>query len=164
MSVVGEDFKHNVRMSGGPDRGRGAMKAGMAVLKPLLTSKDGGTKPKGVLLMGTVAATCTISVRTWWDDGRGAQDLSARHRVIRGSISSGGREKHNRTSSHERLLTTTMMYMKTVIEGFHAAATRRSRCGGRAPISQMFATRMRRWIRSQCFRSRGFIPAAVRHV
>jgi 5-methyltetrahydrofolate--homocysteine methyltransferase len=30
------------------------MKAGMAVLKPLLTSKDGGARPKGVLLMGTV--------------------------------------------------------------------------------------------------------------
>src|SRR5581483_11517071 len=28
--------------------------AGMAVLKPLLTSKDSDTKPKGVLLMGTV--------------------------------------------------------------------------------------------------------------
>ncbi len=30
------------------------MKAGMGVLRPLLTSKDNGTKPKGVLLMGTV--------------------------------------------------------------------------------------------------------------
>jgi 5-methyltetrahydrofolate--homocysteine methyltransferase len=38
------------------------------------------------------------------------------------------------------LLTTTMMYMKTVIEGFHAAGhTEIKTAVGGAPISQMFA-------------------------
>ena len=54
MSVVGEDFKHNILYVPEVLIAARAMKAGMAVLKPLLTSKDGGTKPKGVLLMGTV--------------------------------------------------------------------------------------------------------------
>jgi methanogenic corrinoid protein MtbC1 len=54
MSVVGEDFKHNVLYVPEVLIAARAMKAGMAVLKPLLTSKDSGTKPKGVLLMGTV--------------------------------------------------------------------------------------------------------------
>jgi len=37
------------------------------------------------------------------------------------------------------LLTTTMTYMKTVIDGFEAAGLGTSRCGWGAPISQMFA-------------------------
>src|SRR5208282_1750245 len=54
MSVVGEDFKHNVLYVPQVLSAARAMKAAMAVLKPLLTAKDSVTKPKGVLLMGTV--------------------------------------------------------------------------------------------------------------
>ena len=54
MSVVGEDFKHNVLYVPEVLIAARAMKAGMGVLKPLLTAKGSGTKPKGVLLMGTV--------------------------------------------------------------------------------------------------------------
>jgi len=54
MSVVGEDFKHNVIYVPEVLIAARAMKAGMAVLKPLLTAKDSTTRRKGVLLMGTV--------------------------------------------------------------------------------------------------------------
>ena len=54
MSVVGEDFKHNILYVPEVLIAARAMKAGMAVLKPLLTAKDSGTKRVGVLLMGTV--------------------------------------------------------------------------------------------------------------
>ena len=54
MSVVGEDFKHNVLYVPEVLIAARAMKAGMFVLKPLLTAKGSGAKPKGVLLMGTV--------------------------------------------------------------------------------------------------------------
>src|ERR1700728_1711997 len=54
MSVVGEDFKHNVLYVPELLMAARAMKAGMALLKPLMTSKDNVTKPVGVLLMGTV--------------------------------------------------------------------------------------------------------------
>src|SRR6478609_7794034 len=54
MSVVGEDFKHNVLYVPEVLIAARAMKAGMAVLKPLLTSKDSDIRPKGILLMGTV--------------------------------------------------------------------------------------------------------------
>jgi hypothetical protein len=55
MSVVGEDFKHNVLYVPEVLIAARAMKAGMAVLKPLLSAKGAGnTKPIGVLLMGTV--------------------------------------------------------------------------------------------------------------
>src|SRR5690348_12851844 len=54
MSVVGEDFKHNVLYVPEVLIAARAMKAGMAVLKPLLTAKDSGVSRVGVLLMGTV--------------------------------------------------------------------------------------------------------------
>src|SRR6201994_3504822 len=54
MSVVGEDFKHNVLYVPEVLIAARAMKAGMMVLKPLLTAKDSTVKPAGVLLMGTV--------------------------------------------------------------------------------------------------------------
>src|SRR5437660_10935878 len=53
MSVVGEDFKHNIVYVPEVLIAARAMKAGMAVLKPLLTAKD-GVKRIGTLLMGTV--------------------------------------------------------------------------------------------------------------
>ena len=49
MSVVGEDFKHNVLYVPEVLIAARAMKAGMAVLKPLLTAKDGSTDRKSVV-------------------------------------------------------------------------------------------------------------------
>src|SRR5678815_6024897 len=54
MSVVGEDFKHNILYVPEVLIAARAMKAGMAVLKPLLTAREGGAQSAGVLLMGTV--------------------------------------------------------------------------------------------------------------
>ena len=54
MSVVGEDFKHNVLYVPEVLIAARAMKAGMSVLKPLLSAKDSTTKRVGTLLMGTV--------------------------------------------------------------------------------------------------------------
>src|SRR5256885_5556407 len=54
MSVVGEDFKHNILYVPEVLIAARAMKAGMAVLKPLLRAQENVTKPVGVLLMGTV--------------------------------------------------------------------------------------------------------------
>src|SRR5258708_23252721 len=54
MSVVGEDFKHNVLYVPEVLIAARAMKAGMAGLKPLLSAKDSTTKPARILLMGNV--------------------------------------------------------------------------------------------------------------
>ena len=54
MSVVGEDFKHNVLYVPEVLIAARAMKAGMGVLKPLLSAKENVTKRVGTLLMGTV--------------------------------------------------------------------------------------------------------------
>src|SRR3989440_10565535 len=54
MSVVGEDFKHNILYVPEVLIAARAMKAGMRVLKPLLSAKDSVVVPAGVLVMGTV--------------------------------------------------------------------------------------------------------------
>src|SRR5437763_13782052 len=54
MSVVGEDFKHNILYVPEVLIAARAMKAGMNVLKPLMSAKGSNSKPVGVLLMGTV--------------------------------------------------------------------------------------------------------------
>src|SRR5262249_5741564 len=54
MSVVGEDFKHNILYVPEVLIAARAMKTGMAVLKPLLSAKDSTVERAGVLLMGTV--------------------------------------------------------------------------------------------------------------
>src|SRR5213080_46627 len=54
MSVVGEDFKHNILYVPEVLIAARAMKAGMSVLKPLTSAKASGAKPIGTPLLGTV--------------------------------------------------------------------------------------------------------------
>src|SRR5580698_2997807 len=105
MSVVGEDFKHNILYVPEVLIAARAMKAGMSVLKPLLTSKDSGSRPRGILLMGT---------------GRGDLHDIGVDQSLDKFMAAADKCKPN-IIGMSALLTTTMMYMKTVIEGFHAA-------------------------------------------
>src|SRR5476651_639651 len=54
MSVVGEDFKHNVLYVPEVLIAARAMKAGMDVLEPLLSARDDQSSVVGVRLSGTV--------------------------------------------------------------------------------------------------------------
>jgi 5-methyltetrahydrofolate--homocysteine methyltransferase len=143
MSVVGEDFKHNVLYVPEVLIAARAMKAGMAVLKPLLTSKDSKTKPKGVLLMGTVRGDLHDIGKNlvgMMAEGAGFEvhDIGVDQSVEKFMAAA---EKCRPTIiGMSALLTTTMTYMKTVIDGFHAAGLTHIRMAvGGAPISQMFA-------------------------
>src|SRR5260370_19683969 len=143
MSVVGEDFKHNVIYVPEVLIAARAMKAGMAVLKPLLSAKDSTTKRVGVLLMGTVRGdlhdigknlVCMMA------EGAGFEvyDIGVDQSVEKFM---GAAAKFNPDIiGMSALLTTTMTYMKTVIDGFNAAGLSHIRMAiGGAPISQMFA-------------------------
>jgi 5-methyltetrahydrofolate--homocysteine methyltransferase len=143
MSVVGEDFKHNVLYVPEVLIAARAMKAGMAVLKPLLTARDSGTKPAGVLLMGTVRGdlhdigknlVCMMAEGAGFEvhdigvDQSVEKFLAAAERVNPDIVGMSA------------LLTTTMTYMKTVVDGFDAAGKGHVKMAvGGAPISQMFA-------------------------
>jgi methanogenic corrinoid protein MtbC1 len=143
MSVVGEDFKHNVLYVPEVLIAARAMKAGMAVLKPLLTSKDGGSKPRGVLLMGTVRGDLHDIGKNlvgMMAEGAGFEvhDIGVDQSLDK-FMAAAEKCKPNIVGM-SALLTTTMMYMKTVIEGFNAAGLTHIKMAiGGAPISQMFA-------------------------
>src|SRR3954465_14830060 len=143
MSVVGEDFKHNILYVPEVLIAARAMKAGMAVLKPLLSAKDSGTKPVGTLLMGTVRGdlhdigknlVCMMA------EGAGFEvhDIGVDQSVEK--FLAAAERADAKIVGMSALLTTTMTYMKTVIDGFEAAGKSHVKFAvGGAPISEMFA-------------------------
>ncbi len=143
MSVVGEDFKHNILYVPEVLIAARAMKAGMAVLKPLLTAKDSGVPRAGVLLMGTVRGDLHDigkNLVLMMAEGAGFEvhDIGVDQSVEKFLAAA---EKCNPDIvGMSALLTTTMTYMKTVIDGFEAAGKSHVKMAvGGAPISQMFA-------------------------
>ncbi len=143
MSVVGEDFKYNVLYVPEVLIAARAMKAAMAVLKPLLTAKDSGVKPAGVLLMGTVRGdlhdigknlVCMMA------EGAGFEvhDIGVDQSLDK-FLAAAAEHKPNIVGM-SALLTTTMTYMKTVIDGFKEKGLGHIKMAiGGAPISQMYA-------------------------
>ena len=143
MSVVGEDFKYNILYVPEVLIAARAMKAGMTVLKPLLTAKDSVVQPAGVLLMGTVRGdlhdigknlVCMMA------EGAGFEvhDIGVDQNIDKFLAAT---EKFKPTIIGMcALLTTTMTYMKTVIDGYKERGFTHIKFAiGGAPISQMFA-------------------------
>jgi len=143
MSVVGEDFKHNVLYVPEVLIAARAMKAGMGVLKPLLSARQSGADRIGTLLMGTVRGdlhdigknlVCMMA------EGAGFQvhDIGVDQSLDK--FMAAADKCNPDIIGMSALLTTTMTYMKTVIDGFQAAGrTHIKMAVGGAPISQMFA-------------------------
>jgi 5-methyltetrahydrofolate--homocysteine methyltransferase len=144
MSVVGEDFKHNVLYVPEVLIAARAMKAGMLVLKPLLSARDGtGVEPAGVLVMGTVRGdlhdigknlVCMMA------EGAGFEvhDIGV-DQSIEKYLAANEQFKPS-IIGMSALLTTTMTYMKVVIDGFKEKGLGHIKMAiGGAPISQMYA-------------------------
>jgi 5-methyltetrahydrofolate--homocysteine methyltransferase len=143
MSVVGEDFKYNVLYVPEVLIAARAMKAGMAVLKPLLTAKDSTTVSAGILVMGTVRGdlhdigknlVCMMA------EGAGFEvhDIGVDQSVEK--FEAAAAQFRPDIIGMSALLTTTMTYMKTVIDGFETRGLGHIKMAiGGAPISQMYA-------------------------
>jgi 5-methyltetrahydrofolate--homocysteine methyltransferase len=143
MSVVGEDFKYNILYVPEVLIAARAMKAGMAVLKPLLSAHDSGVQPTGTLLMGTVRGDLH-------DIGKNLVCMMAEgagFKVVDIGVDQSIEKFLAATELHKpdvigmsALLTTTMTYMKTVIDGYKERGMDHIKFAvGGAPISQMFA-------------------------
>jgi 5-methyltetrahydrofolate--homocysteine methyltransferase len=143
MSVVGEDFKYNILYVPEVLIAARAMKAGMAVLKPLLSAKDSNVKPAGVLLMGTVRGdlhdigknlVCMMAEGAGFEVHDIGVDQSFEKFLA-------AADKFNpNIVGMSALLTTTMTYMKTIIDGFKEKGLSDVKMAiGGAPVSQMFA-------------------------
>ncbi|MES1168254.1 MAG: virulence factor [Oleiharenicola lentus] len=143
MSVVGEDFKHNILYVPEVLIAARAMKAGMAVLKPLLSAHGPDTSSTGRLLMGTVRGdlhdigknlVCMMA------EGAGfvVKDIGVDQSVEK--FQAAADEFKPDIIGMSALLTTTMTYMKTVIDGCDKPPYDHIKMAiGGAPISQMFA-------------------------
>jgi 5-methyltetrahydrofolate--homocysteine methyltransferase len=143
MSVVGEDFKYNILYVPEVLIAARAMKAGMAVLKPLLSAHDSVVQPPGTLLMGTVRGDLH-------DIGKNLVCMMAEgagFKVVDIGVDQSIEKFLAATEQHKpdiigmsALLTTTMTYMKTVIDGYKERGLNDIKFAiGGAPISQMFA-------------------------
>jgi len=143
MSVVGEDFKHNILYVPEVLIAARAMKAGMAILKPLLTSDDSEIQRAGVLLMGTVKGdlhdigknlVCMMA------EGAGFEVYDIGVDQSLDKFMAAAKQHKPDIIGMSALLTTTMTYMKTVIDGFEESDQNHIKTAvGGAPISQMFA-------------------------
>jgi 5-methyltetrahydrofolate--homocysteine methyltransferase len=144
MSVVGEDFKHNILYVPEVLIAARAMKAGMSVLKPLLAAPGSDASAgTGRLLMGTVRGdlhdigknlVCMMA------EGAGFQvkDIGVDQSLEK--FMAAADEFKPDIIGMSALLTTTMTYMKTVIDGFEQRGLSNIRMAvGGAPISQMYA-------------------------
>jgi 5-methyltetrahydrofolate--homocysteine methyltransferase len=143
MSVVGEDFKYNILYVPEVLIAARAMKAGMAILKPLLAAKDSGVEPAGVLLMGTVRGdlhdigknlVCMMA------EGAGFEvyDIGVDQSIEKFLAATELHKPH--IIGMSALLTTTMTYMNTVIAGYKERGLNQIKFAiGGAPISQMYA-------------------------
>src|SRR5579863_1742279 len=147
MSVVGEDFKYNVLYVPEVLIAARAMKAGMAVLKPLLSAKESEVKPAGVLVMGTVRGdlhdigknlVCMMA------EGAGFQvrDIGVDQNIDKFIAASNDFKPD--IIGMSALLTTTMTYMKVVIDGYKERGMGHIKMAiGGAPISQSFANEIK---------------------
>ena len=143
MSVVGEDFKYNILYVPEVLIAARAMKAGMTVLKPLLIAGGEEAESMGTLLMGTVRGDLHDIGKNlvgMMAEGAGFElvDIGVDQSVEKFMAAA---EKCNPDIiGMSALLTTTMTYMKTVIDGFEEAGKGDIKMAiGGAPISQMFA-------------------------
>jgi len=143
MSVVGEDFKYNILYVPEVLIAARAMKAGMAILKPLLSAKDSNVQPAGVLIMGTVRGdlhdigknlVCMMA------EGAGFEvhDIGVDQSLDK--FLAAADQYNPDIIGMSALLTTTMTYMKTVVDGFKERGRENIKMAiGGAPVSQMYA-------------------------
>jgi 5-methyltetrahydrofolate--homocysteine methyltransferase len=146
MSVVGEDFKYNILYVPEVLIAARAMKAGMAVLKPLLSAHDSVVSATGTLLMGTVRGDLH-------DIGKNLVCMMAEgagFKVVDIGVDQSIEKFLAATEQHKpdiigmsALLTTTMTYMKTVVDGYKERSMPQKFAIGGAPISQSFADEIR---------------------
>jgi methylmalonyl-CoA mutase cobalamin-binding domain/chain len=144
MRVVGEDFKHNRIFVPEVLLAARAMKAGMAVLKPLLTDrKEDTSKASAVIVMGTVKGDLHDIGKNlvgMMAEGAGFTIVDLGTDTSAEKFIAAATEHNARIVGMSALLTTTMIYMRTVVQKFKEAGLHHIKiCIGGAPTSPDYA-------------------------
>jgi len=140
MNVVGEDFKHNRVFVPEVLLAARAMKAGMEVLRPLLTANK-GEKAAAVIVMGTVKGDLHDIGKNlvgMMAEGAGFTIVDLGTDTKADEFIAAIREHDASILGMSALLTTTMVYMKTVVESVRAAGLDTKICIGGAPVGHEF--------------------------
>ena len=143
MSVVGEDFKYNILYVPEVLIAARAMKAGLAVVKPLLIAQDGDSSSSGTVVMGTVKGdlhdigknlVCMMA------EGAGFTIIDIGVDQPYEKFIEAAKEHKADIVGMSALLTTTMPYMKKVVDEFENAGLGDIKMAvGGAPVSEMYA-------------------------
>ena len=143
MNVVGEDFKRNRVYLPEVVLAARAMKAGMTVLNPLLTAQQGEGDSMGTLVMGTVKGDLHDigkNLVLMMAEGAGFKCVNLGTNTSAQEFIAAVKEHDATLLGMSALLTTTMIYMKTVITEMEAAELGHVKiCVGGAPVTQLFA-------------------------
>jgi 5-methyltetrahydrofolate--homocysteine methyltransferase len=143
MRVVGEDFKHNRVFVPEVLLAARAMKAGLAVLKPQLGTKRGDSALSTTIVLGTVKGDLHDIGKNlvgMMAEGAGFTVVDLGTDTSAEKFIAAAREHRARIVGMSALLTTTMVYMRTVVQKFEEAGMRDVRlCIGGAPTSADYA-------------------------
>jgi 5-methyltetrahydrofolate--homocysteine methyltransferase len=144
MRVVGEDFKHNRIFVPEVLLAARAMKAGLAVLKPLLVgNRDESSALSATIVMGTVKGDLHDIGKNlvgMMAEGAGFTIVDLGTDTSAEKFIAAAREHNARIVGMSALLTTTMIYMRTVVQKFEEANMRHVKlCIGGAPTSPEYA-------------------------
>ena len=142
MSVVGEDFKHNRLYVPQVLIAARAMKAGLALIQPLLVA-GGSSRSAGTVVLGTVKGDLHDIGKNlvgMMAEGAGFTVVDLGVDVKVESFLQAVKEHGAGIVGMSALLTTTMPYMKIVIDTFRERGMDQIKfCVGGAPVSDMFA-------------------------
>jgi len=144
MQVVGEDFKHNRVFVPEVLLAARAMKAGLAVLKPHLAShRDEAAALSATIVMGTVKGDLHDIGKNlvgMMAEGAGFNVVDLGTDTSAERFIAAAKEHNARIVGMSALLTTTMVYMRTVVQKFEEAGLRHVKlCIGGAPTSAEYA-------------------------
>jgi len=140
MSVIGERFKKNECYVPEVLLAARAMKAGMALLKPILIRT--GAKPIGQVLLGTVKGDqhdIGKNLVGMMLEGAGFEVIDLGVDTPTEKFVEVSKEKKPDIVAMSALLTTTMPHMKTTIDALKAAGLNMKTMIGGAPVTQRFA-------------------------
>ncbi|MEM7231575.1 MAG: cobalamin-dependent protein [Planctomycetota bacterium] len=142
MSVVGEDFKYNRLYVPQVLIAARAMKAGMALLKPLLSASE-DSEAAGTIVMGTVKGDLHDigkNLVCMMGEGAGFEMIDLGVDQSADKFIDAVKESGAGVVGMSALLTTTMPYMKVVIDRFQEEGLSHVKlCVGGAPVSEMYA-------------------------
>ena len=140
MNVVGERFKKNEIYVPEVLLAARAMKAGMALLKPILA--DTGVEPIGRVVLGTVKGDqhdIGKNLVGMMLEGAGFEVIDLGVDAPTEKFVDAAKEKRADIVGMSALLTTTMPHMKTIIEALKSAGIMAKTMIGGAPVTQRFA-------------------------